>query len=322
LIDPQTALLRAIADPGANPFVIFADQRGVGNTVLPFEIDPVGAPVEKIDERSIEPEPLRAPQGPKTTFASKPVEVPLARDTLAPRFPCRVENVPATCLLDTGASGLAMSLDLADRLHKTPIGEIELEGLGVLGSGVVRASSLHLGGLDVGDALYAILPDAAPFKADVVLGADIIGRCVVRLDLRERTIAFEPLGTEPRGTLLPLRFNGYTPTVPISLGDLPAEMAIDTGNESSIDLPIALYRAHPKLFVSRGVRGVAGVGGRGTQTVGQIPRVGIGSFTLQNVEIGATDVGYPTVPRLGAAFLSRFVVEFDYANARMGLATR
>lgn len=322
LIDPASALLRGIAREDGSVLLRYDDQRKVGPLTLPFSIRRENGAADAFDERTIDPQPLSLPPGPPATFAAFPLTIALNRGGSPPRFPCKVEDVAATCLLDTGASGLAMSLDLADRLHKTLVGQIELEGLGTVLTGVVRAASLDLGGLRIGSALYAVLPDAAGFKADVVLGADVIGRSVVRLDLSARTISFAPLGTALTGTAVPLAFDRFTPTVPITLGDLPARLALDTGDEASIDLPIAFYRAHPGLFTPRETRHVMGVGGRGVQSIGRIGRVRLGNFTFSDVPIGATDVGAPTRPRLGAEFLSRLVVELDYANAQIGLRPR
>lgn len=322
LIDPATALLRGIARGDGATFLRYDDQRRVGPLTLPFSVRRENGTADVFEARTIDPQPLSLPVGPPATFAAEPETVALNRGGGAPRFPCRVEDVATTCLLDTGASGLAMSLDLADRLHKNIVGQIELEGLGTVLTGVVRAASLDLGGLQIGSALYAVLPDAAGFKADVVLGADVIGRSVVRLDLHARTISFFPLGTALTGTPLPLAFDRFTPTVAITLGDLPTRLAIDTGDESSIDLPIAFYRAHPGLFTPHETRHVMGVGGRGEQSIGRIGRVRLGNFTFSDVPIGATDVGSPTRARLGAGFLSRLVVELDYANAQVGLRAR
>ena len=191
--DGATGLVAAVVAPGGGTIVRFEDLRRVGGLMLPFKLRRADGTVESFEERSIDPSPLVPPAGPSATFDANGGEVALSSN--GPRFPCTVETQSATCLLDTGASGLSMSLDLADRLHKSPVATIALQGLGTVLSGVVRADSLRLGGMRLGPALYAVLPDAGGFKADVVVGADVIGRAVVRLDLHRRTIAFAPLGS-------------------------------------------------------------------------------------------------------------------------------
>ena len=319
LIDPATNLLRAIARADGTVLARFADERKVGTLVLPYRIERPGSAAESFEERTIDPAPLRPPVGPQISFSAGETTVALSAGPAIPRFACRVQGVAATCLLDTGAAGMAMTLDLADRLHKAPIGQISIEGLGRVLTGVVRAESLDVAEMHVGSALYAIIPDAGPVKADVVIGADVIGRCIVRLDLAHRSVAFRPLGTPLRGETIPLAFDEFTPLVAMDLGTLPAILAIDTGDEASIDLPMEIYKQHPTLFTPKERRAVVGVGGRGTQSIGTIDNVRFGVFTLNNVPIGATDVDHPLKPRIGASFLNRFKVELDYTNARMSL---
>ena len=319
LVDPSSGLLRAVTTGDGTLLVRFGDQRRVDNVTLPFAVQVEDKPSQTYDERRIEPEALLPPAGPAMTFAARPLEIELAPRTGLPRFPCRIENVATICLLDTGASGLAMSLNLADRLHKNPIGEIALEGLGTVLTGVVRAGPLDLGSMRVGPALYAILPDVGSLGADLVVGADVIGRSIVRLDLASRTIAFLPPQSPLEGRPLAMTFDRFTPTIPLELGGLTTRLAIDTGDEASIDLPIAYYRAHPALFSPQGRRAVVGIGGRGFQTIGKIAQVRIGDFIASDVPIGATDTGSPTRARIGAGFLSRFVLELDYARERIAL---
>ena len=321
LLDPQTALLAGIAR-GTTILYEYDDERRIGPLMLPATIRLAGGSAERFDERTIVAAPLLPPSGPPAVFRDT-LPVALEPKTI-PVFACRVEGHDTRCVLDSGASGLAMSLELADRLHKAFIGRISLEGLGPLESGVVEASELDLGSLRLGKALYAVLPDVGEFGADVVVGADVMGKAVIELDMPHHTIRFDPPGTALAGSLVDLTFGGFTPSVPIQLSSkattAASQLALDTGDASSIDLSKAFTNAHPDVFVRSSERAVFGVGGRGSQETGTIGRVVFAGFALQNVAAGVTDLGSGQVPaRLGSGFLTRFAVDIDYQNARMSV---
>ncbi|MGH7716333.1 MAG: aspartyl protease family protein, partial [Vulcanimicrobiaceae bacterium] len=218
LLDPRSGLLVGVAQ-GHTAIYRYADERRVGPLMLPFEVLQGDGTSQTFDDRQVVNAGLVPPAGPEVGFALKPAPIALAPGTL-PRFPCRIEDVPARCVLDTGASGLAMSLTLADRLGKKLVGELDIEGLGAVASGVVRAESLQLGSMRIGPALYAVLPDAGGFGADVLVGTDAIDHAIVRIDPKRLTIEFVPPGSLTTGTRVPLSFEGFVPSVPIRLGSL------------------------------------------------------------------------------------------------------
>lgn len=316
LLDPQTGLLSAIAE-GPHVLYEYREDKRAGPLVLPMEVRHSGGPVQRYLERTVVQEPLVAPTGPPVTFEGAGSSLRLAEGAI-PRFPCRIDAVAARCLLDTGASGLAMSLDMADRLHLSPVGRIGLQGLGAVASGVVRAHELDAGALRVGPALYALLPDVGGVGADVVIGADVIAKAAVRLDFPHGTVRFEPPGgVPPAGDPVPLIFDGFTPKVPIELATTRCELAVDTGDAASIDLSAAFTGDHPGLFVPTEKRTILGVGGRGTQALGTV-NVAFAEFALRDVPVGTTTVpGGRSTDRIGAGFLSRFALYVDYASARM-----
>jgi hypothetical protein len=173
--------------------------------------------------------------------------------------------------------------------------------------------------MHVGPALYAILPDVGGFGADVVIGADVIAKTAVALDFAHRTVRFEPPGSPETGAAVPLIFGGFTPKVPIELARTRCELAVDTGDAASIDLSAAFAKEHPGLFVPTQKRTILGVGGRGTQALGTV-NVTFADLDLRDVPIGTTDVpGGRSRDRIGAGFLSRFMLYLDYASGRMSV---
>jgi len=317
LLDPATGLLVAVAQHN-DVIYRYEDQRRVGALTLPFNILRGDGTNEGFDDRRVLDTPLTPPSGPPVTFAPTTEKVTLESGDL-PRFPCRINNLVARCVLDTGASGLAMSLDLADRLGAKLVGELELEGLGTLSSGVVRANALTLGSMRLGPALFAVLPDVGGFGADVVIGTDAIARAVVRVDPQHRTIAFEPPGTPIEGTRVPLTFDGFSPSVPIRLETSAEYLVLDTGDNASIDLSDDFARTHPGLLTSKQRGTVVGVGGLGTRSIGRIGHVEFAGLPLTNVLADVTKSAQSPASRVGSAFLSRFAFDLDYTELRMSV---
>jgi len=317
LLDPATGLLVAVAQ-GNDIIYRYEDQRRVGALTLPFNILRGDGTSEAFDDRHVVDTPLTPPSGPPVTFAR-------TRETLAlepgdlPRFPCRVNDVAARCVLDTGASGLAMSLDLADRLGAKLVGELELEGLGTMSSGVVRANSLTLGSMRLGPALFAILPDVGGFGADVVVGTDAIARAIVHVNPQHRTIAFDPPGTPIEGTRIALTFDGFAPSVPIRLEATAENLVLDTGDNASIDLSDDFARTHPDILTSKQRGHVIGVAGVGTRSIGRIGHVEFAGVSLSNVLADVTKGPHSPASRVGSAFLLRFAFDLDYTELRMSV---
>jgi hypothetical protein len=317
LLDPSTGLLVAVAQ-GHNAIYRYSDQRRVGSLTLPFAVLRADGTSQVYDDRQVAGTPLVPPSGPDVAFARGLQPVSLVPGTL-PRFPCRVEELAARCVLDTGASGLAMSLDLADRLGKRLVGELDLEGLGTVASGVVRAESLQLGSMRVGPALYAVLPDAGGFGADVLVGTDVLAHAIVRVDPQRRTIEFAPPSSTISGTRVALAFDGFVPFVSIRLGRLDENLILDTGDSGSIDLSEDLAERHPDLIKTNRRRNVIGVGGIGTQSIGRIGEVEFAGFSIADVPAGINRGPGAPASRIGNGFLSRFAFDLDYTELRMSV---
>ncbi|HEY1727389.1 MAG TPA: retropepsin-like aspartic protease [Candidatus Baltobacteraceae bacterium] len=317
LLDPATGLLVAVAQ-GNDVIYRYEDQRRVGPLMLPFSVARGDGSSETFDDRHIADAPLSPPAGPPVTFAPSAQTLGLEPGDL-PRFPCRVENIAARCVLDTGSPGLAMSLDLADRLGKKLVGSFEIAGLGTMSSGIVRADSLSLGSMHLGPALFAILPDVGGFGADVLIGTDVLARAVVRVDPKLRTIAFEPPGSAIDGTHVALSFDGFTPSVAFRLETLAENLVLDTGDNASIDLSEDFARTHPDLVTTKMRGHVVGVGGLGTRAIGHIGHVEFAGISLTSVLADITKSPGSPASRVGNAFLSRFAFDLDYTELRMSV---
>lgn len=319
-VNPETYLVRYARDVNATTTLAYSDYRRVGAVTLPFVVTKNGAPLEHYDTRDALDTPFPAPAGVAPRFAHVPAVVALDTEHSTPVFPCTIGGIAVHCLLDSGNSGLSMSLELAEKLNAQPIGAFSVHGLGEYATEVVRAGPLAVGGMTVPDAKYVVLHDIERFGYDVVLGADILASTSVQIDHSHHTIAFG--ATQPRdGVLVPLQFENFVPVIDVGLGDQRAELALDTGDESTINLSYAFYRAHPNLFSATEQRGVSGVGGTGVELIGEIPVVHIGTLAVKRQQIGTTTTMQSTASgHVGAGFLQQFLITIDYQDGSLRLA--
>jgi hypothetical protein len=328
IVDPESSLVVGVISDERKLAFEFRDQRKVaGKVTLPYEVWLNGARVDHFDDRSISGAPLEAPPGLQPAFASGSVTVGMGhidRATNAPAVPCSIGGQRILCLLDTGNSGMSLSLEVAEKLGIEPAaGAFKITGIGQYVTGLAKAPALQIGGMTVPSAQYVVLHDVHPFGYDAVLGADLFAHARVSLDYARRTVTFAPSAAAAPPGSVPISFQNYIPVVTVRIGDQPVALSIDTGDESAINLAYDYYRAHPGLFHATQTVQVAGIGGTSEQLMGVVAQVQIGNLAVTNQRIGATKNMQPTASgHVGNGFLSHFDVTFDYAHDRVGLTAR
>jgi hypothetical protein len=312
-VDPETQRVRMFRDVAGNATFEYRDYRTVDDIVtLPFLLLRNGTPVQTYYERDLADEEFAPPRGLIPAFSGPPAPIATDPDAAVPVFPCSLGGVQTTCLLDSGNSGLSISSELAARLNARVVGSFRVSGLGDYRTVVVRAGPLQVGNATFPDANYVELREIHGFGYDVVLGADVLAASSVTLDLGRHTMV---LGTGPPAgaVAVPLTFSDFVPVVSVELGSTPTELAVDTGDESTINLSYAFYTAHTNLFTATELRHVDGVGGSAVEVLGTIGSVRVGDLLLRSQRIGATQTMQGTAyGHLGAGFLSNFIVTFDY----------
>lgn len=328
LLDPATGLVVAVISTERDHVFELEDQRRVaGRITLPFRISLDGSDLERFDSREIASAPLETPPGLRPTLATDPQPVAMIdgdRPSAQPVVPCSIGGQNVRCLLDTGNSGLAMSLELAERLDlEIRGGAFDVSGLGRYVTGVVGGPALTVGPATYGPALYIVLPDLRRSEYDVVLGADVFAHARIALHYGTRAVTFAAESQTPSAPALPLQFENFIPVLSVRLDDDDVTLAVDTGDESTINLDYDYYEEHPALFKPTGSIPVAGIGGVGAQLTGEIASARIGDFELGPVPIGATKGATATAHgHIGAGFLRNFDVTFDYARAGLELTAR
>ncbi|MGR4064150.1 MAG: pepsin/retropepsin-like aspartic protease family protein [Vulcanimicrobiaceae bacterium] len=321
LVDPQSGLLRFARDSGgANVFEYRDYHRISGGLMLPFYELRNGTTIQRYASRFDDSGAFGRPSGIGVRVDGRFAPVPLDTTFRTPVIPCSVGGIAVRCLVDSGNSGLAISSDLAKRLGAASVGAFTVTGIGAYVTDVVRAGHLRVGNAEFGDANYVVLRDIHDLGYDVVLGADFFAATTVTLDLRGISLGeSEPPNPTAR---VPLSFAGFVPVVPVELGVFPTRLAIDTGDEGTINLSGDVLLQHPDLFRVTGTRTVVGVGGTAVEQTGKIERVRIGDLVVAEQDIAATPALRGIAPgHLGMGFLSSFGTFFDYANAALTLTS-
>lgn len=320
-VDPESGLVAGARDVNGDAVYEMRDYRRVGAFMLPYDIERNGAPLERYITRKIVPQPLQIPHGLVPIIDSLPAGMALDPQSTTPLGTCTIEGVSARCLLDSGNSALSMSLELAEQLQLEPIGMMHIAGLGDYATEVVRAGPLQIGNVHFTDANYVVLSDIHRYGYDLVLGADVLASMPITIDYTRHALYFgASTVADATATTVPLQFQNFVPVVNVRLDDTPASLAVDTGDQSNINLAYGYYQQHNTLFTATRSENVAGVGGLSQELIGQIPKVSIGTLTAENQQIGTTRILKGTANgHLGAAFLSKYRVTLDYAHELLRL---
>ncbi len=320
-VDERTELVAMTRDPDEDALFTFRAYRRVGPYLLPFEIDRNGRVFVRYDTRTIVSTAFEPPRGLTPTFGGAPMT--LEAKSLSPVGTCEIAGVPARCLIDTGNSGISMSLELAETLHAPVVGAFEVNGLGHYATEVVEAGPLRAGNLTLPSAKYVVLHDIHSYGYDLVLGADVLANAELTLDYDARTASFSAPPADPETSGIALDFENFIPVVPVKLGTLQTRLAVDTGDQSTINVSYDYYMQHRDLFKPDQQADVEGVGGTSVELMSVISSVRVGDFTIDSPNIGTTKTLRGTSHgHLGTGFLDHFRIVLDYARRRLHLFAR
>jgi hypothetical protein len=316
ILDPATGLVAGVISEERGLAFEFGDQRRVdGRVTLPYSVSLNGALIQRFDRRAISDAPLTAPPGLAPQFVGGPATVTMLHSdrTLAPIVPCTVGSERAACLLDSGNSGLSMSAELASRLGLGAQGLGPEFGAAREVSGLVKAPVLQIGSATFPAAQYVVLRNAHRDGYDVVLGADVFAHARVTVDYAKRTVTFAGSGGAPASAIA-LTFDNYVPVANVRAASQPLSLAVDTGSDAAIEVGYDAFAQHRSEFKP---------GGAGAGPDAGVATVRLGSYELPGQFVGSSRAPEPVAQgRLGNSLLDHFIVTFDYAGGRLGLAPR
>ncbi|TCD03041.1 aspartyl protease family protein [Pedobacter psychroterrae] len=250
---------------------------------------------------------------------------------------------PFNFILDTGVGPMIITdTTLVKSLDLKNLRPIKINGLGkgveidAFLSGDIAAK--------IGRATISNMP-AAILKEDIfglssyvgtriygLLGHSFFNSFIVELKYANKRLLFNLPGTKKkiRGEKIPVQIINSKPYINIDietaeLGKVTAKMVVDNGASHAISLET--YEEKPFPAPSNAIQANLGVGLSGpiSGSIGRIPLVHLGSFTMKDVITSYpiySDVAAKTYLRgrngnLGADILSRFNIIFDYAGEAM-----
>ena len=152
---------------------------------------------------------------------------------------------PFAFILDTGGHDI-LTPGVAAELGLKPVGAGASggSGEGTLPEQYVRVDRLDIGGLNMRDQAFTVIPlqfetlerGAKPPLAGI-LGLELFERFAMRLDYRKQTLAFEPLASYQHsgtGTAVPIFFGDDQPLLIAQIDGESGEVGIDTGNSGTL----------------------------------------------------------------------------------------
>lgn len=219
-------------------------------------------------------------------------------------------------LLDTGCG--------QSFLTRRALARLTAAGAKSAADGTLTLDDVRIGGFSVGTVQFDEEDPAAPVDGsfDGYLGADLLERYEVGLDLRERTLRLWPAGTKPEGwftappeALLKVPFTERNEgwCVPVEVGNLTVPMVLDTGASATfLHTDVAAYL--------KGARKTKGIPPSAPFYDGlhQVRTYTIPSVGMAGLSFGERTVGVASVSRmvglLGRDLLSPLKILLDYGG--------
>jgi hypothetical protein len=242
-------------------------------------------------------------------------------------------------VLDSGAGGNVIDAAVAKAigLEATSTGRGRGAG-GEVEAGQVPSVTVKLPGVTLEDSPIATMP-LESFRRrtgramDVIVGAPLIRRCVLRVDYAAQVLEFLPAETfdyQGKGAIVPVTFRFGHPyiTARVTLpGGKPIEgqFVVDLGSSQAVILtPTFAEKNHALEALGRTIEGRGlGVGGQLTSRIGRIASVEVGGVTFQQPITGLPGsaqnyvAASDAIGNIGGEIMRRFTVTLDYARERM-----
>lgn len=234
---------------------------------------------------------------------------------------------PRKFIIDTGCCSSIINEALAKKLGLKEVGRTAVSDLSlpiVSANGTIAGVPFH------NLRLVAIpwSPALGRMGISGTLGGDFIRLVRLKCDYKHHTATLLPPGPD-RGGGIPLDFEASIPMLQATIEGIDhqsftASAIVDTGNHDAIVMSEALNREHPfqKIASFVKVASAGGVDGMSVIKVGAIASLSIGGFHIDKPELafepGLNGANWAPL-NIGSDVLNQFVIEFDYAHARLYL---
>ncbi|RYG34052.1 MAG: hypothetical protein EON93_08655 [Burkholderiales bacterium] len=237
-------------------------------------------------------------------------------------------DLPA--LLDTGATrsliDVAFAKEIGIRSQRIGGGTIGASGK-VIRFGRTQAVTLDIGAGKKRRHLgtYEAAEPFAPDGVHILIGMDVLDNMAVALDFQTMTIGIESaIGFKsPAGESFKLtRSNWLRPTLSVTLGDMIAELLLDTAASGSLHLQTNVVANSPELSALPATRRlITGIDGEQERDSIIIPSVTLGGQTFTDVRASVGEmpfIGRPSMQGvIGVDLMKRFHLVIDFAKDRV-----
>jgi hypothetical protein len=243
-----------------------------------------------------------------------------------------INGVRTPMILDSGAGVTTIDADFARRIGLPEGMRITAQGTGGdQEAELVQDVRLEVGNLRLGGVTVAVLDLDAIEKGigrpiPVILGRELFMNSIVRLDFDGNMLSLSPQAgfAPPRGaTEVRLRRDGTLHYLPVSIGGLPAEAALDLGNGGTLSISKEYADKAPALLALPHAIGFGGgVGGMHELRRVTVPKFEIAGFAFTGVpaDLGTRPGGpYAGRANAGIQLFKPFRVTLDLGRDRMWL---
>jgi predicted aspartyl protease len=236
-----------------------------------------------------------------------------------------VNGVRGRFILDTGAAGITLTDEFANRAHVKTVSHSHAFGVGGETSTLVRrADTIQVGGNTLSNVIVntinITMNDPAYHESpNGLLGFDFLGDAVVVLNTANQTMQILDPSQTPadasKGFVVTANFSNLIPTIPIRIdGRADVDALLDTGDEAY-------------MIFSNGLRGIAmlaraqlmasGISGEEAMACGNLSSVSIGPITYENAPACRSASLSPGEAIVGFDFLRHFDYVFDYPQGHI-----
>ncbi len=324
--------------------VRYDDYRKVQGLVLPFRItaddgDLSGADViqiDRVDQAGTAEEDFSRPRPPEdVAIAGGKTVVPIEFDGDIIVEATLNDRGPFAFILDTGGHDI-LTPDAAAALGLTPVGAGASggSGEGTLPEQYARVDRVDIGGLRMRNQLFSVIPlqfdtlerGSRPPLAGI-LGLELFERCLVRLNYRDRTLAFERVSDDRHqgaGTAVPIVFSDHEPLLRARIDGASGDVGVDTGNSGALVVQGKWADAHglKQKFRSGLPLSSFGSGGASSNWASRADFEMAGQHFSRVIAVYAADEKGAFSSRtesgnVGNEVLAHFTLGFDYLHGRL-----
>jgi len=267
-----------------------------------------------------------------TTANPKPFPIKVTQDRIY--VEATVNGVQGRFILDTGASGIVLLDEFANRAQVKTIDHSIVGGIGGLTKALVRkADTVAIGGNTLSNVYVQTLNEKLEDKAygeslNGLMGFDVFGGAIVNLKLSDQTMSIgDPATTTVdvnAGYLVHPDLTTFQPRVNARIaGSVSALALLDTGGGQVVIISKDVEKHGVLLVADRehtflgGNRRINGVGGSENVLCGLMSGIAVGPITYGDINACESSVYGLHRALIGFDFMKNFDFVFDYPHGQM-----